>query len=219
MPGDRLHKPRYGRGKALYQSTHHYKDFGLLAFYKHPGEVRIDLASPPRADLFSTTPKGAEFIMFDWFNKPRLLLSAVALLAPVVDRRLQFHNYRRAGVNRHATGRRRRDGADCGRHRTFRRPDVRGNPSTHCCYRRPGGSQGGSPGDCIHPADSRNQHPLVRRPHDVVSVQPYDRDSHRPGSGDRGIHGQSVHQLGNEPRWQELDPESAGRCAFPLRVW
>ena len=27
---DSLHKALYGRGKALYQSTHHYKDFGLL---------------------------------------------------------------------------------------------------------------------------------------------------------------------------------------------
>ena len=30
MLDDSLHKALYGRGKALYQSTHHYKDFGLL---------------------------------------------------------------------------------------------------------------------------------------------------------------------------------------------
>ena len=30
---DSLHKALYGRGKALYQSTHHYKDFGLLGRY------------------------------------------------------------------------------------------------------------------------------------------------------------------------------------------
>ena len=34
---DSLHKALYGRGKALYQSTHHYKDFGLLGVLCHGG--------------------------------------------------------------------------------------------------------------------------------------------------------------------------------------
>ena len=39
---DSLHKALYGRGKALYQSTHHYKDFGPL------GEFRgLDDGGPP----------------------------------------------------------------------------------------------------------------------------------------------------------------------------
>ncbi len=46
MLDDSLHKALYGRGKALYQSTHHYKDFGLLAGdvqLRAEGEVAIAL--------------------------------------------------------------------------------------------------------------------------------------------------------------------------------
>ena len=41
---DSLHKALYGRGKALYQSTHHYKDFGLLGSIPRllPGVSGID---------------------------------------------------------------------------------------------------------------------------------------------------------------------------------
>ena len=39
---DSLHKALYGRGKALYQSTHHYKDFGLLVQSGKVGDVKDD---------------------------------------------------------------------------------------------------------------------------------------------------------------------------------
>ena len=38
---DSLHKALYGRGKALYQSTHHYKDFGLLGSHADPTGVGL----------------------------------------------------------------------------------------------------------------------------------------------------------------------------------
>ena len=59
---DSLHKALYGRGKALYQSTHHYKDFGLLV-----GDVRVpDLAvfNPVNVDHCSSlTPWGVAPIL------------------------------------------------------------------------------------------------------------------------------------------------------------
>ena len=48
---DSLHKALYGRGKALYQSTHHYKDFGLLGgIFHHQQKTapEAEFMHPPR---------------------------------------------------------------------------------------------------------------------------------------------------------------------------
>ena len=77
--------------------------------------------------------------MFHRFNKPRLLLSAVVLLALWLIVGCSSTATDEPASTDTPPAARRRDGADCGRHRsfrrsTFRRPVARSNPSTHCCY-------------------------------------------------------------------------------------
>ena len=64
---DSLHKALYGRGKALYQSTHHYKDFGLLvgADVKITLEIEAEIPGNVPDNVIRTVTENSRTLNFE----------------------------------------------------------------------------------------------------------------------------------------------------------
>ena len=94
---DSLHKALYGRGKALYQSTHHYKDFGLLDIHVTMGDQVIEAEELFKlADLKVPLVRfRGEWVEIDadfWRNRNQLTLRQAVRIGLGADQQAEADN-------------------------------------------------------------------------------------------------------------------------------